>query len=278
MRRTFTLSVFLAAVAAQASWISEIALNPPGTDQGQEFIELMGTPGSSASGLSVLQIEGDAAANPGRLDTVFTVGAGTNFGSNGLLLVRDTSAVLNPAPASGTTVVLNDFTPDIENSDSSTWVLVSGFTGSAGQDLDTNDDGILDVLPWDSAIDSVAWGTTTNSFFEYAAQVGGTNLGIAVGINSNDFEPDWVYRLLNFDLSAPQQWAAADLNAGVVPGIPDLDPEERIGLPGYPFADPLGLTRTVNTWDPGNVNAGVVPEPGTLAVLALGLGVLRRRR
>ena len=41
-----------------------------------------------------------------------------------------------------------------------TLLLVEGFTGALSDDLDTNDDGTLDVTPWTTLVDSVA---TTNS-------------------------------------------------------------------------------------------------------------------
>ena len=35
-----------------------------------------------------------------------------------------------------------------ENSENVTYLLVNGFTGVLGDDLDTNDDGTLDATPW----------------------------------------------------------------------------------------------------------------------------------
>ena len=51
-----------------------------------------------------------------------------------------------------------DFTTTLnfENSDNVTHLLVSNFTGTNGQDLDTNDDGILDLTPWDELVDLIA--------------------------------------------------------------------------------------------------------------------------
>ncbi|MEZ5975601.1 MAG: hypothetical protein R3E96_12390 [Planctomycetota bacterium] len=46
---------------------------------------------------------------------------------------------------------------NFENSDNVTHLLVTGFTGADGDDLDTNDDGILDTTPWASIVDSVAF-------------------------------------------------------------------------------------------------------------------------
>lgn len=273
--RKITLLAFacLAGSAVQAQFISEIGINPPGTDNGLEFLELQGTAGASLAGLTVIQIEGDeGAANPGNIDSVVSLGS-FSFGSNGLLLVRDSSTVIGDGPEAGTNVVEFNFTPDLENADAQTWMLVRDFTGAAGNDLDSNNDGVLDSTPWSSVVDSVAFGTTTAGFFQYAGQVGGTDMGINEGINFNDFEPDWLYRILNSTLDGPFKWAAADLNSGT-PWV--LDAEERVGLPGYPAA--VQLNREVTTVDPGRINAGVVPEPATMISLALGAVAMLRRR
>ena len=45
---------------------------------------------------------------------------------------------------------------NFENSDNVTHVLVSGFTGNVGDDLDTNDDGVLDIMPWAVELDRIA--------------------------------------------------------------------------------------------------------------------------
>ena len=37
-----------------------------------------------------------------------------------------------------------------------TLLLVDNFTGTFGVDLDTDDDGTFDILPWDEIVDSVA--------------------------------------------------------------------------------------------------------------------------
>ena len=51
-----------------------------------------------------------------------------------------------------------DLTTDLnfENSDNVTHLIVSGFTGNNGDDLDIDDDGTLDINPWTAIIDSVA--------------------------------------------------------------------------------------------------------------------------
>jgi uncharacterized repeat protein (TIGR01451 family) len=52
---------------------------------------------------------------------------------------------------------------NFENGDNVTHMLVDNFTGSNGDDLDTDDDGILDSTPWDEVIDCVALVSTVGS-------------------------------------------------------------------------------------------------------------------
>ncbi|MBN1976442.1 MAG: DUF11 domain-containing protein, partial [Anaerolineae bacterium] len=52
---------------------------------------------------------------------------------------------------------------NFENSDNVTHLLVRGFAGASGDDLDTNDDGTLDNTPWSSVEDCVALLETVGS-------------------------------------------------------------------------------------------------------------------
>jgi hypothetical protein len=156
--------------------INEVLANPFGADTGQEFIELQGTPGMQLSGLWIVVLECDAEPGStlqrGRIDNGIPLEA-YSLGSNGLLLLRDGPGIIdtNPdpavvtGPAPGTSVVTLASTPDasgfgngaigLENS-SITMLLVRNFTGTFGQDLDTNDDGVLDVTPWSAVLDAVS--------------------------------------------------------------------------------------------------------------------------
>jgi hypothetical protein len=49
---------------------------------------------------------------------------------------------------------VTDLNPDINNN-SITLLLVTEFSGSVGNDLDTNDDGTLDSTPWTSVLDAI---------------------------------------------------------------------------------------------------------------------------
>jgi uncharacterized protein len=65
------------------------------------------------------------------------------------------------------TIAENSF----ENS-TATYFLVSGFTGAQGEDLDTNNDGVLDSTPWESVLDSINIRDSASDFSYGAPSVG----------------------------------------------------------------------------------------------------------
>ena len=116
--------------------INEFSFNTAGTDV--EYIELIGSPNTDYSAYVVLELESDPGDFAGEID---------GFSSPGVF-------AMGTADENG--LFLADLDPnDIENS-SITLLLVKGFTGSDGDDLDTDNDGVLDVTPWESIADSVA--------------------------------------------------------------------------------------------------------------------------
>jgi len=97
-----------------------------------EFVEIFGAPNTDYSALTVLEIEGDSG-NVGVVDEVIAVGI---TDANGFYLAN---------------LIANS----LENG-TLTLLLVENFTGSAGNDLDTNDDGAFDTTPWTQVVDAVA--------------------------------------------------------------------------------------------------------------------------
>ncbi len=182
------LYVIIFVSNARAVSINEILINAPGADNGKEFIELSGAAGESLNGLSIVLIEGDGNS-AGKIDRYHTFDSTDTLGDNGLLLLRDTTAVLNPIPEPATTVIVEPepqtlFTNDLENG-TITFLLVKDFFGALGDDLDTNNDGVLDaLLPWTSVIETIAWVDGGANDLAYGSQLGG------VDIDPNGFIPD----------------------------------------------------------------------------------------
>jgi hypothetical protein len=135
--------------------LNEIRIDQLGTDN-NEYFELKGAPGASLAGYTYIVI-GDkvAAQGSGVIEAIVPLDA-YSIQADGLLSVAEST--FSTSPGFGTAdVLLSGTNPlNFENSDNVTHLLVRNFTGSLDQDLDTNDDGVLDVTPWTEIADSVA--------------------------------------------------------------------------------------------------------------------------
>ena len=125
------------AALAQGPTLSEIRIDQPSTDN-DEYFEIAGAAGASLDGLTYLVI-GDGAGGSGTIEAVVDL-TGNSIPGSGFFVAAESTFSLGVADL---TTSLN-----FENSDNVTHLLVDGFTGSNGDDLDTNDDGTLDVTPW----------------------------------------------------------------------------------------------------------------------------------
>jgi hypothetical protein len=240
--------------AASLPKINEVFANPPGSDNGFEFFELIGTPATPLTGYSLLVIEG-GGASAGIVDQALSL-TGSSLGSNGLFLWRDAAAALVPAPAPGTSLKVADFSPDIENG-GQTYLLVQNFTGTVGTDLDTNNDGLLDLTPWVSVVDAIGYKEVAADLV-YGASLGFTDFALL------SFTPDAIFRTSN-----TSEWIGADV-IGANPGPYPLDPAEIAKTSGAPVA--IGDLFPSGDLTPGNVNPALVPEPHEYAAVA-GLGL-----
>ena len=138
------LLAILLASPLSAQVINEIRIDQPGGDN-DEYFELFGPSGTSLNGLTYITI-GDGSGS-GTVEAVVDL-TGFSIPASGFFVVAESTFSLAPA---NFTASLN-----FENGDNVTHLLVSGFSGASGDDLDTNDDGTLDVTPWTSIVDCVA--------------------------------------------------------------------------------------------------------------------------
>lgn len=117
--------------------LNEIRIDEPGPDR-HEFFELSGTPGESLDGIVYLVLGDDPkdGLGSGVVETCIPLD-GRKLDENGLLLVGD---------------LVNRF----ENADNVTHMLVRGFVGTLGVDLDRDDDGVLDSTPFAEIVDRLA--------------------------------------------------------------------------------------------------------------------------
>lgn len=231
---------------------TELAPNPPGTDNGQEFIELAGTPGASLNGFVILVVEGDATA-AGVVDVVYDL-TGQSLGTNGLFLRRDAATALNsgmpivvaPGPNPATVVHVLDFAPDIENGSNTYFLLYAGGNPvpAIGTDLDSDNDGALNPGALAGLVVVDAVGVVENDTginVAYADDFGFANVGPFA-----TFTPDALYRERDCD-GTYGGWRAGDLsNTSVSPGPYFFFAANTSGFPFGPGS----------TWslDPGRLN------------------------
>ncbi|MEW6094876.1 MAG: ExeM/NucH family extracellular endonuclease [Chloroflexota bacterium] len=185
--------------------INEFSASTTGTDV--EYVELFGSPNTDYSAYTILEIEGDTTG-AGVVDEVIAIGT-TDAGG----------FYLASLPANA-----------LENGTLSL-LLVENFTGALNADLDTNNDGVFDVTPWDAIVDSVTVndGGTGDRF--YGIPVLGPNYD---GVSS--FAPGGASRFPDgFDTDTATDWVRNDFDLAGIPGYPGtLGPGEALNTPGTP--------------------------------------------
>ncbi|MDY6782284.1 MAG: endonuclease [Cyanobacteriota bacterium] len=172
--------------------LNEFVFNHTGSDT-NEYVEIFAAPNTDYSTFSILQLEGDSGSTPGRITSVQQIGT-TN--ANGFW----TTGFLSNVFQNGTQTLL----------------LVESFTGNVGDELDTNDDGILDFTPWTGLVDDVA--VSDGGVFDvtYSSAV------LTPGFDGISFTPGGASRIPNdTDTNTVADWVRNDFDGA---GIPTLDP------------------------------------------------------
>jgi predicted extracellular nuclease len=202
------------AAGVQPTWaagdplINEFVFNHTGSDT-EAFIEVFGDPSTDYSALTILEIEGDGGG-AGTIDAVLPLGTTDSGG----FWTDD---------------------EDVENG-TVTLLLVEGFSGSSGTDLDTDNDGDLDATPWDRIVDDVAVDDGGSSDHAYAGTV------LSPGYDGNSFTVGGASRIPNgTDTDTTADWMRNDFDGA--------------GLPGFTGTPDFG--EALNT--PGATNASVAP-------------------
>jgi len=150
MRKLMLLTVsllLLVPLAASALNINEIRIDNGGADT-DEYFELAGASGMDLTGYFYIVI-GDGSGGSGVLESITDL--------SGLAIDADGFLSGHKSGTTGTCAVYDaEVTLSFENSDNVTHMLVTNLTGALQDDLDVDDDGVFDVTPWDSIIDSVS--------------------------------------------------------------------------------------------------------------------------
>ena len=156
MKKLFYASALFCAVLFGSSLetsaqtlINEVDINPPGTDNPCEYVEIRGTAGAALTNTYFVAIEGDGVPS-GTADLVVNLGT-RNIGSNGILIITGTTACPGSTIAAGAAQVtdakLDTSTSGLENG-TITFLLVTSPTALVeGTDYDADNNGTLELLP-----------------------------------------------------------------------------------------------------------------------------------
>jgi predicted extracellular nuclease len=196
--------------------INEFVFNHTGSDT-NEYVEIVADANSDYSNYSLLQIEGDRGSIPGKITTVNSLGT---TDANGLW----TTGFVNGRFQNGTQTLL----------------LVENFTGSSGDDLDTDDDGVLDLTPWTTIADSIGVSDGDSGDRTYSAVV------LTPGYDGISFTPGGASRFVNSTDESVTDWVRNDFDGS--------------GIPGFSGSPVVG--EAFNT--PGTVNQRVTEESPTI--------------
>ncbi|MFW5941684.1 MAG: ExeM/NucH family extracellular endonuclease [Chloroflexota bacterium] len=159
-------------------YLNEIQVSTEGDDD-WEFFEIQGAPDTDLSSLTLVGVESDAGAtSAGMIDVVIDLTDET-IPDDGFWVAMSPAAETAYGVSGDMDIADNGF----ENS-SATYFLVADFSGSAEDDLDTDDDGELDVTPWSEVVDSVSV-LDDEGDFDYGAPSVGPD---------GDFLPSGTYR------------------------------------------------------------------------------------
>ena len=251
--------------------ITEIRIDHVGSDI-NEYFELAGEPGQSLDDLTYIVI-GDFGTNGGVIDAAVDL-TGHSINDSGFFLVAESTFTLGP-PAPDLTLDL-----DFENSDNVTHLLVAGFAGAVGDDLDIEDDCVLNSTPWTSMVDLIALIEEENPPDGTECHYGPPTIG-----PNGDFVPSHVYLCVSlnlwqigdhFDLELfdtpgepNPECAVSCLSGGAAPDVelseirtghlgPDVN--EYFELAGVPFTSLDGVAYVVLGDGSEDQGSGVIEE------------------
>lgn len=183
--RTAFVSAGVALAIATASY-AQFQITEVRTGSGtSEYVEIKGEPGASLAGVTFLILgdgtnTGETPTRTGVVEWLWHFAKTDVIGPNGYLVLRNPGmSAFTVNPLAKDIAWIPGETPTTETgfeaSDNQTYMLVTNYTGTdtfigrapnsgaGGQDLDTNDDGVLDVTPWDAIVDSIALKETVGS-------------------------------------------------------------------------------------------------------------------
>lgn len=195
----FVIAIFGTAAAVEPdAVINEFVADHIGAET-HEFIEVKVTVARAEDKTwTLLEIEGDGAG-AGKIDGVWPI-----------------TSILSAGEYWRT-----EFSDDPIGNGTITLMLVEGFSGSQGNDLDTNNDGVLDSMPWDIILDDVGVHDGGSSDRNYSAVV------LAGGFDGDSSRPGGASRIPDgVDTNAIADWMRNDYDGA---GLPDFQGSPAFG-------------------------------------------------
>ena len=220
---------------APAVYLNEVRVAQAGDDV-DEFFELSGPPATDLSALTYLVIGDDDLGSSGSIEAVFPL-AGLAIPAGGFFVGAESTFSLGTADL---TRVLN-----FENGDNVTHLLVQGFSGTFGDDLDTDDDGNLDSEPWTHLLGCVALIDDPQLGEEtYCMATAGPDAPNPPGLAARCAD-GWEVRA--FDTASGEDTPRADNNCVLPPPPPPPPPTmaEIFEIQGSGTASPLAGTTAI---------------------------------
>ncbi|MBD2180567.1 DUF3616 domain-containing protein [Planktothrix sp. FACHB-1355] len=134
--------------------LNELKVNPPGTDDYYEYIELKGLANEALTNLYLVAIDGDLG-DRGKAKYVLSLGSQT-LGSNGFAIVQNGGYTV-PAATRVITDTRLSGSGALENGSNSFLLINSSISINQSTDYDINDDGILELPTGATIVDAVGW-------------------------------------------------------------------------------------------------------------------------
>ncbi|MCX2681012.1 endonuclease [Galbibacter sp. EGI 63066] len=184
--------------------INEFVFNHTSTDA-NEYVEVFGLPNTDLTDFWVLEIEGDSNAL-GTVDGAFQLGTTNEEG-------------IYVTPFMG-----NEF----ENG-TVTLLLVRNFTGSNGDVIDMDADGVIDTVFWDEIVDEVGVNDSGAGDFNYTETV------LFAGFDGVTFTVGGASRIPDgTDSDSASDWVRNNFNGAGLPDFPDAEASigEALNTPG----------------------------------------------